>query len=572
MIVPHPEFEGWTGAPAPGELRLVPIGGLGEFGMNALVVHSARSLFLVDCGQLFPSDDHPGIDAVVPDFAYLEPFADRIQAVLLTHGHEDHIGALPHFLRRWPVPVHGTAFTLGLVEGKLREHGLDLDLLRPVADHGRVAVGDGEITAEWIPVTHSIPDACALALHTPQGVLVHSGDFKLDPEPLDGRRTDLDRMRALGDQGVRLLMADSTNAGRPGRTPSEATCREGLEAAFRATPGRLFVATFSSHIHRLQLLLDLAYAHGRQVVTVGRSLERNIALARSLKRLALPDDLFVEARDAHRYDPRDLLVICTGSQGEPMSGLARLVRGEVKGLAMAPGDRLVLSARAIPGNEVAASQMLDAAERLGAETSLEGLGPVHTSGHASRDELAELMQALRPERVAPFHGTFRYLRAHGRLAGDLGWPPERISLLDGGQCLRLFADGRTDHPGAVPVGRCYVHEGVDHMVDARVIKDRLVLQEDGVVFATFLVDPQTGALAGAPAILSRGFVHPSDDEAYADLLAGVARKAYDEAPAEVRRDPEALRDALRLALRRIIRKTTQARPLVIPVILEAPGS
>lgn len=571
MIPPYPEFEGWSRPPEEGELRLVPIGGLGEFGMNALVVHTARSLFLVDCGQLFPSDDQPGIDAVVPDFAYLEPFADQVQAVVLTHGHEDHIGALPHFLRRWPVPVHGTAFTLGLVEGKLREHGLDPELLRPVADHGRVPVGDGEIVAEWIPVAHSIPDACALALHTPQGTLVHSGDFKLDPEPLDGRATDLDRLRALGDQGVALLMADSTNVGRPGRSPSEASCRQGLEAAFAATAGRLFVTTFSSNIHRLQTLLDLAYAHGRQVVLLGRSLERNIALARSLRRLALPDDLFVEARDASRYDPRDLLVICTGSQGEPMSGLARLLRGEVKGLALASGDRLVVSARSIPGNEVAVSRMLDAAERLGVETSLEGLGPVHASGHASREELADLIQAVRPRHMVPVHGTYRNLRAHGRLAASLGWPPERISLLDGGQCLRLFQDGRVDLPGSVPVGRCFVHEGVDHMVDARVVKDRLILQEDGVVFATLLVDPQTGDLAGEPTVLSRGFVHPSDDEAYADLLAGVARKAYEEAPREVRRDPEALRDALRLALRRIIRKTTQARPLVIPVILEAPG-
>jgi ribonuclease J len=466
--------------------------------------------------------------------------------------------------------VYGTAFTLGLLEGKLREHDINLNLLRLVRDYGRVKVGDGEIEAEWIPVTHSIPGACALVLHTPQGVVVHSGDFKLDPEPLDHRPTGMERLKALGDAGVRLLMADSTNVGRPGRSPSEAVCREGLEAAFEQTKGRLFVTTFSSNIHRLQTAVDLAYEFRRHVVVLGRSLDRNMTLARSLKMLELPDDILIDVKDAHLFRKDELLVLCTGSQGEPMSGLARLLRREVKGLPMEQGDRLVVSARAIPGNEVSISRMLDVAERLGAETSNEGLGPVHASGHGSREELADLIRAVRPVQMVPVHGTYRNLRAHGKLAAELGWKPERISLLDGGLCLRLFEDGRMDMPGSVPVGKCFVHEGVDHMVDARVVQDRLILQEDGVVFVTLLVDPQTGELAATPTILSRGFVMLSDDEAYAELLAGVARKTYDEAPPVVRKDAEALRDTLRLALRRIIRKTTQTRPLVIPVILESP--
>ncbi|HJV49754.1 MAG TPA: ribonuclease J, partial [Geothrix sp.] len=330
------EFEAWTQEPAPDELRLIPIGGLGEFGMNALAVHTAQDLLLVDCGQLFPSEDQPGIDRIVPDFAYLEPFADKLRGVVLTHGHEDHIGALPYFLRKWPVPVWGTPFTLALAAGKLKEHGLDAGLLREVHDFSRVKVGEG-IEAEWIPVTHSIPDACSVALHTGQGVLVHSGDFKLDPEPVDGRLTGLKRLKELGDAGVRLLMSDSTNVFQPGKTPSESRCREGLKQAFERTEGKLVVATFSSNVHRVQILMDLAYEMGRKVVLLGRSLDKAVTLARALKRLALPDDFIVEPQDVPLYKGSELLILCTGSQGEPMSALSRVLRGEVKGVKLQEG-------------------------------------------------------------------------------------------------------------------------------------------------------------------------------------------------------------------------------------------
>jgi ribonuclease J len=571
LNLPVVPFEGWEAPPLPGELRLIPIGGLGEFGMNALVVHTADDLWLVDCGQLFPSEDQPGIDRIVPDFAYLEPFREQVRGVLLTHGHEDHLGALPHFLREWEVPVYGTRFTMGLLEGKLREENLwKGSRMHVVSDFQRVELGGG-LAAEWIPVTHSIPDACAIALHTPMGTVVHTGDFKLDPTPVDGRVTGLARLQALGKAGVRVLLSDSTNIFAPGPTPSEARCVEGLEDAFDRTEGALFVATFSSNIHRIQTLVDLAYAKGRQVVLLGRSLERNVALARELGLFKLPDDLLLKPGDAALYEPKDLLVLCTGSQGEEQSGLARVIRGEVKGLRMKAGDRLLLSSRPIPGNEVSISRILDAAARLGAETALEGLRTVHVTGHAHREDLATMMRTVNPEHMVPVHGTYRNLRQHGKLAASLGWPAERISLLDGGQCLQVFADGRVRLAGAVPVGKAYVHEGVEHMVDARIIQDRLILQEDGVIFATLLVDPETQALAAEPSILSRGFVMLSDDEAYGELLRGVARQAWHEAPFDVRRDREAMRELLRQALRRIIRKTTQTRPLVVPVILDAPA-
>jgi ribonuclease J len=562
-------FEAWTDAPASDELRLVPIGGLGEFGMNALAVHTVKSLILVDCGQLFPGEDQPGIDRIVPDFAYLEPFAEQVKAVVLTHGHEDHIGALPYFLAKHPVPVYGTAFTLALVKGKLKEHGLDLGLLREVADYDRVQVTE-DLEVEWIPVTHSIPDACALALHTPVGVVVHSGDFKLDPTPVDGRLTGLKRLKTLGQAGVRLLMADSTNVLQAGRTPSEAICRQGLEDAFRITEGALFLATFSTNLHRLQVALDLAYEHGRSVVPLGRSLERAISLGRELGRLKLPDDFIVEPKDAPHYPRKELLILCTGSQGEPQSGLSRLLRGEVKGLKMAPGDRLLLSARPIPGNEVAISRLLDDAARLGAETTLEGLGPVHATGHAHREDLIELIQTVKPRHMVPVHGTFRNLQAHGRLAASLGWDWENISLMDGGHCLRLFGNGRMEMAGTVPVGREFVHEGVAHTVDARILRDRLILQEDGVVFLTLMVDEALERVA-EPTVLSRGFVVLSDDEAYGQLLRSAAAKAWDEAPREVRKDEDLRIELLRQALRRIIRKTTDTRPMVVPVVLIAPA-
>ncbi|BDU77215.1 ribonuclease J [Mesoterricola sediminis] len=563
-----PPFEAWQTPPAKDELRVIPIGGLGEFGMNAMVVHTARTLLLVDCGQLFPSEDQPGIDAVIPDFAYLEPFADKVKAVLLTHGHEDHIGALPYFLERWPVPVYGSAFTMALVESKLREHGLwEPSRMHVVEDFERVDIGG--IGAEWIPVTHSIPDACAIALHTPWGTMVHTGDYKLDPTPVDGRLTGTARLRELGDKGVAVLLSDSTNVLAVKPTPSEEVCREGLRDAMRLTPGKLFVATFSSNIHRIQILLDLAYEEDRRVCVMGRSMERNIAAARALKRLALPDDLFIEPKEVSLFPPRQVMVLCTGSQGEDMSALNRIVKGEVKGVKILDGDRLVLSSRAIPGNEVSISRILDQAARLGAETTTDGLGTVHATGHGHRPDAAEMIRMVRPRVMAPVHGTYRNLKVHGQLAESLGWPRERILLLDGGECLRLFKDGRAECAGSVPVGKCFVDQGVDHRVDARVIHDRLILQEDGIVIATLVVDPDTGDLAAEPSILSRGFVVLNDDQAYSELLRATVANAYAEAPREIRKDRDLLVEFLRQNLRRTIRKTTQTRPVVVPVILEA---
>lgn len=561
-------FASWREAPTEGELRLVPLGGFGEFGMNCLAVHTTRTLLLVDCGQLFPGEEQPGVDSIVPDFAYLEPFADQLDAVLLTHGHEDHIGALPYLLGRWPVPVYGTAFTLGLLEPKLREHDIVLPPghLRRVRDGETHPIGWGEFQAEFIPVAHSIPQACAIALHTPRGIVVHTGDYKLDTDPVDGRRTDLARFRELGDAGVLIAFGDSTNVAREGPTPSEARVKAGLRAAFERTPGRLFVSPFSSNVHRIQTLLDLAAEYGRAVGLLGRSLERCVGKAVELGLLDLRGRPLLGPEELEALAPDRVLVILSGTQGESQSALGRLVRGEIRKLSIGPGDRIVMSSRAIPGNEATIRRRLDQAARLGAETLLGDPDLLHATGHGHRDDVAAVLTALRPRYVAPAHGTYQNLREQGRLAEFLGWPREDIFLLDPGDCLQV-RDGEVRLAGTVPAGKCFVDQGASDRMDARVIHDRLILQEDGIVVATFLVDPDTGQLVSDPAILTRGFVFPSDDPAYEELLRSSARRAYEDAPREVRSDRDLLVELLRQALRRIIRKTTQNRPLVVPLLL-----
>jgi len=550
-------------------LRIVPIGGIGEFGMNALAVHTAKTLLLVDCGQLFPTEEQPGIDSIVPDFAYFEPFSDSIDGILLTHGHEDHIGALPYFIERWPVPIYGTPFTLALVAAKLKEHELKTKLVE-VHDFDRFPIGCGEIEAEWVPVSHSIPHACAIALHTGQGIIFHTGDFKFDQSPIDGRKTATGRIEEIGkvSAGVRVLISDSTNIGIPGSAPSESVCREGLERALDTTKGRLFMAIFSSHVHRAQVAIELAASRKRKVCVLGRSLERNIAAAKELGILKCQDGIFVDPKDVQSFEPQKIMILCTGTQAEPLSGLARMLKGEVKGIKPSLGDRLILSARPIPGNEVPISRLLDRAARLGLETSTEGFEPIHVTGHAQMDDAVLMMDLLKPEYVIPAHGTYRLLHGHAKLAQSKGWAADKTPLLEDGQCLQLFSGGGSRLAGAVPVGKCFVLDGLERRVDARVVYDRLIMQEDGIVVTTIQINKQ-GKMVGEPTILSRGFVILNDDEAYSELLKETVRQAFSEAPSEVQKDRELLSELLRQSLKRIIRKTTQTRPIIVSLVLDA---
>jgi ribonuclease J len=354
----------------------------------------------------------------------------------------------------------------------------------------------------------------------------------------------------------------------PGFAPSESLSRDGLARIFNETEGRLFLATFSSHIHRVQIALDLAKGDRRKVCVVGRSMEKTIAYARRLGLLNCDDDIFIDSKDVEGHQPHKILILCTGSQAEPLSGLSRILKGEAKGIHPSPGDRLVLSARPIPGNEVPIIKMLDRAARLGLETSTDGFEPIHVTGHAHRDDAAMLMDLLKPEYVIPAHGTYRLLQSHAQLAHSKGWGADKAPLLDGGQCLQLFSDGTSRLAGEVPTGKCFVHQGIENRVDARVVHDRLIMQEDGIIIATIQLNKH-GQLVGEPTILSRGFVILNDDEAYSGLLKETVRKAFAEAPMEVIADRELLSELLRQSLKRIIRKTTQTRPIIVPMILDA---
>jgi ribonuclease J len=560
-----------TPAGAPGDpaiepsVRILPLGGLGEIGLNMMLLDSGEDLLAVDCGLMFPDDEMPGVDYVIPDFSPLLARRAQVRGVILTHAHEDHIGALPYLLRELDVPVYGPRMALALAGERLREHGLQ-DRARLLPVEPRRAFDVGGFRVEPLRVTHSVVDGLGYGIETPVGTIVHTGDFKFDANPIDGERADYHRLAELGERGVLCLMADSTNVDRPGTTPSEHEVGRALADRVRRARGRVIVATFASHVHRIQQILDLAAASGRKVALLGRSMETSVRLAAEHGYLPVPEGLLLPLEEVSALPAYRQVIISTGSQGEPNSALALMAAAEHKYLRVTEGDLVILSARIIPGHERTVMRVVNQLLRQGAEVLWDGAAFVHVSGHASQDELRLMLNLVRPTFFVPVHGEYRHLLAHARLAQEVGVPAERVLVVEDGAGIELTktAARRLDR---VPLARVLVDgKGVGD-VGPVVLRDRQLLAEDGMVVVAVTVDRASGVLVAGPEIVSRGWVYEREAEGVLED----ARAAVREALAEPRETPlgrEALIALLRATLRRFITQRYDRKPVVLPVVLE----
>ena len=544
-------------------LRVIPLGGLGEIGRNMMLFEYGDDIIAVDVGLMFPEDEMLGVDLVIPDFTYLRANAHKLRAVFLTHGHEDHVGALPWFCREFSVPVYGTRLTQGLVRVKLKEHRLPLEPLREVKAGESVRAGAFEV--EFFPVAHSIPDACGLIVRTPLGTVVHTGDFKLDHTPVMDQHTDLTRLGQIGGEGCLLLLADSTYAEVEGHTPSEQLVGDSLRTIMVNAEGRVIVATFASLIARVQQVVDAAVFTGRKVFVTGRSMIDNVAMARELGYLRAPEGTFVGVEEMRRLPASGLAIVTTGSQGEPTSALTRMANGTHRHVDIVAGDTVVLSANAIPGNEQAVARNVDNLFRLGAHVLYNRVENVHVRGHASQDELKIVQSILQPEYFVPVHGEYRHLVTHARLAERVGVPPGNAFVLTDGDVLEID-DDEARLAGRVDASYVYIDGLGVGDVDEYVLRDRAHLSTDGVLVVIVAVDARTGRLVRPAEVLSRGFV---DNEEHAAMLDRAARVA--EAALEGREHAAPAGEVnarIKDALGKFAYDETRRRPMVLPVTLE----
>ncbi len=548
----------------PGRLRIIPLGGLGDIGRNMTVFEIDGSLLLVDCGVLFPEDDHPGVDLILPGFDAIADRLDDVVGLVLTHGHEDHIGGVPYLLRQRPdIPLIGSRLTLALLQEKIREHrirGTDTTVVTD-GEHRRV----GPFALEFVAVNHSIPDALAVSISTDAGTVLHTGDFKMDQLPLDGRLTDLRAFARLGERGVDLFMVDSTNAEVPGFTTPERNITPALDAVFSRSRQRVIVACFASHVHRVQQVMDAAVAHGRKVVYVGRSMLRNMGVARDLGYLKVPENTLIELRDIDNFKPEDVVIISTGSQGEPLSALSRMANREHPVITLRAGDTVVLASSLIPGNESSVYRVINGLSRLGAQVVHKGNALVHVSGHASAGELLYAYNLVKPKNVMPVHGEVRHLIANGDLAVATGVPRQRTLIVEDGSVVDLDK-GRARVVGKIDCGYIFVDGTTVGDISEASLTDRRILGEEGFISVIVVINITAAKIVSGPDIHARGFLE--DDRAF-DPVRPLLVTALEQALAEGVDDPHRLQQVLRRRIGKWVNDAHRRRPMIVPVVISA---
>ena len=547
-------------------LKIIPLGGLLEIGKNITVFEYGNDIILVDCGLAFPEDDMLGIDLVIPDLSYLEKNKEKIRGLVITHGHEDHIGSIPYLLKQMNVPIYGTKLTIGLIEHKLEEHKLLRSTKLKVVNPGQT-INLGSMKVEFIRTTHSIPDACSLAIHTPVGTVVHTGDFKIDYTPIDGEMLDFGRLAAFGNKGVLALMSDSTNAERKGYTMSESTVGEVLDKLFINCSKRIVVATFSSNVHRVQQIVNSAVKYGRKIAVCGRSMLNMIETARKFGYIKVPDNVFIDIDMIKSYPDDKLTIITTGSQGETMSALTRMAAGEHKKVQITPNDLIIISANPIPGNENSVSKVIDDLMKIGAEVVYNALEDIHVSGHACQEEQKLMISLVRPKYFIPVHGEYRQLIAHGETAKKVGVDSDNIFIMTNGRILELNEyDAKLT--GTVPVGKIMVDGLGVGDVGNIVLRDRQRLSQDGLIIIVLTMDSRTGTVVAGPDVLSRGFVYVRESENLMEDIKQLLRAEIDKFEEKHITDWSTIKAVLREELRDYIYKKTKRDPMILPIIME----
>lgn len=547
------------------KLRLIPLGGLGEVGKNMLVVEHGRDILVIDAGLMFPEEEMLGIDLVLPDYSYLKKNKERVRAIILTHGHEDHVGSLPYILKEFKVPLYGTRLTLGLVRGKLEEYDLtDVDF-REISPKNGLQIGQFKL--EFIRVCHSIPDGVGLAIHTPVGTIVHSGDFKLDQTPIDGRTTQLDKFASLGERGVLALLSDSTNAETPGYIPSERVVGKTLMDIFKQAKKRIIVASFASHIHRIQQVANATFRSKRKLAISGLSMIKNMEIASKLGYLKIPEGLLINIKEIDKYPPGEVVVLSTGSQGEPLSALSKMASGEHKRIKIIPGDTVILSASPVPGNEKSVAQTIDRFFKRGANVFYKTISSVHVSGHAAQEELKLVIGLVKPKYFIPIHGEYRHLKHHTDLAKEMGIPPKNILLAENGSIIE-FTDSSAQIKERISVGMILVDGlGVGDIGDI-VLRDRMLLSTDGIFIVVVAVSADTGEIVAGPDVVSRGFVYVREAGELIEEAKEQVQGVLEQCAKRGVTDWTVLKTDVRNALRKFLYDKTQRRPMIMPIIVE----